>query len=147
MLLVDTPHGPGAARAPDRAPSRRDWPHVPGVVRTAAPAAVARDGRHVLVTGTLSARADDEQSAKSAEAAFAHDRDVTVGGPAVAGEQINAGVTNDLGFAELLAFPLLIALSLLFFRGRAALMPLVVGVDTVLGTFLVAAPASTTSTG
>ena len=92
---------------------------------------------HVLVTGTLSASADDKQSAKAAEAAFAHDRDVTVGGPAVANEQINASVTHDLGFAELLAFPLLIALSILFFRGRAALMPVVVGVVTVLGTFLV----------
>ena len=37
----------------------------------------------------------------------------------------------------MLAFPLLIALSILFFRGRAALMPVVVGVVTVLGTFLV----------
>jgi uncharacterized membrane protein YdfJ with MMPL/SSD domain len=42
-----------------------------------------------------------------------------------------------LAKAELLAFPLLVILSLLFFRGRAALMPLVVGVATVLGTFLV----------
>ncbi len=106
-------------------------------MKTAAPAEVARDGRHVLVTGTLSAQADDKQSAKAAEAAFAKERDVTVGGPAVAGEQINSSVTHDLGFAELLAFPLLIALSILFFRGRAALMPLVVGVVTVLGTFLV----------
>ena len=46
-------------------------------------------------------------------------------------------MTADLGFAELLAFPLLIVLSILFFRGRAALMPLAVGVTTVLGTFLV----------
>ena len=136
VLLLNTPHGAAAAR------SRIDTVNgellnVRGVVRTAAPADVARDGRHVLVTGTLSARADDKQSAKQAEAAFAHDRDVTVGGPAVAGEQINASVTHDLGFAELLAFPLLIALSILFFRGRAALMPVVVGVVTVLGTFLV----------
>jgi RND superfamily putative drug exporter len=37
----------------------------------------------------------------------------------------------------MLAFPLLFVLSLLFFRGRAALLPVVVGVTTVLGTFLV----------
>ena len=43
----------------------------------------------------------------------------------------------DLGRAELIAFPLLLLLSLLFFRGRATLMPLAVGVTTVLGTFLV----------
>ena len=136
VLLLNTPHGAAAARSRITAVNG-ELLNVRGVVRTAAPAAVARDGRHVLVTGTLSASADDKQSAKAAEAAFAHDRDVTVGGPAVAGEQINASVTHDLGFAELLAFPLLIVLSILFFRGRAALMPVVVGVVTVLGTFLV----------
>ena len=136
VLLVNTPKGAAAAHR-RIAQVNAQLRSVTGVVRTAAPADVARDGRHVLVTGTLSASADDKQSAKAAEAAFARDRNVTVGGPAVAGEQINASVTHDLGFAELLAFPLLIALSILFFRGRAALMPVVVGVVTVLGTFLV----------
>jgi trehalose monomycolate/heme transporter len=136
VLLISTPHGAAAAHA-RVANVDAQLKTVPGVVSTVAPAEVARDGRHVLVTGTLSANADDKQSAKAAEAAFAHDRDVTVGGPAVANEQINASVTHDLGFAELLAFPLLIALSILFFRGRAALMPLAVGATTVLGTFLV----------
>ena len=51
--------------------------------------------------------------------------------------QISETVSEDLGRAELLAFPLLVLLALLFFRGRAALLPLVVGVTTVLGTFLV----------
>jgi trehalose monomycolate/heme transporter len=136
VLLVDTPNGPAAARARIAGLTRR-LAEVPGVLRTTGPADVARDGRHVLVTGTLGASASDNDVAKAAVAAFAGDRGVTVGGPAVAGEQINSTVTKDLGFAELLAFPLLIALSLLFFRGRAALMPLAVGVVTVLGTFLV----------
>jgi uncharacterized membrane protein YdfJ with MMPL/SSD domain len=136
VLLVNTPNGLGAARTRISGIASQ-LKTVPGVASTVAPADVARDGRHVLVTGTLSARADDKASAKAAEAAFAHDRDVTVGGPAVADEQISTSVTHDLGFAELLAFPLLIALSILFFRGRAALMPVVVGVVTVLGTFLV----------
>ncbi len=90
----------------------------------------------MLVTGTLRASADDQTVAKAALAAFAPSPDVTVGGSAVANEQINSTVIKDLGFAELLAFPLLIGLSILFFRGRAALMPLVVGIVTVLGTFL-----------
>ena len=136
VLLVDTPNGPGAARARISAIASQ-LKSVPGVALTAAPADVARDGRHVLVTGTLSAQASDKDAAQAAEAAFGHDRDVTVGGPAVADEQVSSSVTHDLGFAELLAFPLLIALSILFFRGRAALMPVVVGVVTVLGTFLV----------
>ena len=53
------------------------------------------------------------------------------------GLQLGSTVTEDLGRAELLAFPLLVVLSLIFFRGRAALIPLVVGITTVLGTFLV----------
>ncbi len=136
VLLVNTPRRPAAAHNEIAGIDAR-LRDVSGVVSTVAPVDVARDGRHVLVTATLSASADDHGSAKAAQAAFAHDRDVTVGGPAVADEQINASVTHDLGFAELLAFPLLIALSILFFRGRAALMPVVVGVTTVLGTFLV----------
>ncbi len=136
VLLVSTPRGARAAAA-RIATVGHELGMVPGVARTAAPSAVAADGRHVLVTGTLRASADDKDSAQRAEAAFAGARDVTVGGPAVAGEQIGSTVTSDLGKAELLAFPLLIVLSLLFFRGRAALMPLAVGTATVLGTFLI----------
>lgn len=75
--------------------------------------------------------------ADNVESAFAGDRDVTVGGSDVANHVINSQVQQGLGFAELLAFPLLLALTLLFFRSRAVLMPLAVGVVTVLGTFLV----------
>jgi trehalose monomycolate/heme transporter len=136
VLLVSTPSGAAAAHGRIAALDAR-LKAVPGVVRTAAPAAVSRDGRHVLIAATLAARADDKTSAKDAVAAFSHDRGVTVGGPQVADEQVSSTVTEDLGFAELLAFPLLIVLSIVFFRGRAALMPLAVGVTTVLGTFLV----------
>ena len=45
--------------------------------------------------------------------------------------------TADLGRAEALAFPILLLLSLVFFRGRAAVLPLAGGITTVLGTFLV----------
>jgi trehalose monomycolate/heme transporter len=136
VLLVSTPSGAAAAHGRIAALDAK-LKAVPGVVRTAAPAAVSRDGRHVLIAATLAARADDKTSAKDAVAAFSHDRGVTVGGPQVADEQVSSTVTEDLGFAELLAFPLLIVLSIVFFRGRAALMPLAVGVTTVLGTFLV----------
>jgi trehalose monomycolate/heme transporter len=136
VLLVSTPQGARAA-APRLAAVRRELAGIPGVAQTARHAVVARDGRHVLVTGTLRASADDKQVAKAAEQQFSHAGDVTVGGPAVANEQINDTVTGDLAKAELIAFPLLIILSLLFFRGRAALMPLIVGIATVLGTFLV----------
>ena len=99
----------------------------------------ARAGDRELVTATLAASADEEEVAQSALDAFAGRDGVTVGGPAVAGLQIGETVSADLGRAEMIAAPLLLLLSLLFFRGRATLMPLVVGVTTVLGTFLVLA--------
>ena len=72
------------------------------MLHAAGPTAVSRDGREALVTGTLRAGADEQTVAKGALAAFASDRAVTVGGSAVADEQINATVIKDLGFAELL---------------------------------------------
>jgi trehalose monomycolate/heme transporter len=134
-LLLDTPQGAAAAGSRIAAIAER-LGQVHGVLHVSAPAAVAVDDRHVLVTGTLRADASDASVAKATEAEFASAHDVTTGGTAVANQQISSMVTKDLGFAELLAFPLLVALSLIFFRGRAALMPLVVGVTTVLGTFL-----------
>ncbi|MGI8413516.1 MAG: MMPL family transporter [Solirubrobacteraceae bacterium] len=136
LLVLATSRGVSAAAARIAAVAHR-LNSVPGVLRVSAPAAVAPDQRHVLLTATLKATASDADAASSAESAFSSAHDVTVGGPAVANRQIGSTVTQDLGRAELLAFPLLIGLSLLFFRGRAALMPLVVGITTVLGTFLV----------
>src|SRR5215208_7197916 len=109
---------------------------IPGVAETTTG---ARAGDRPLVTATLAASADEEQVAQAALDRFAGRDGVAVGGPAVAGLQIGETVGADLGRAELIAFPLLLLLSLLFFRGRATLMPLAVGVTTVLGTFLVLA--------
>ena len=68
---------------------------------------------------------------------------ITVGGPALAESQVNKQVERDLRTAELYAFPLLLVLSLLFFRSLvAALLPLVVGVLAILGTFLMLRVAS-----
>jgi uncharacterized membrane protein YdfJ with MMPL/SSD domain len=128
VLLVENP-------SPDRlAAIERELANVPGVASTAPG---GRAGDDALVTATLKARADEEGVAEDALAVFARADGVTVGGGAVAGLQIGETVGADLGRAELIAFPLLLLLSLLFFRGRATLMPLAVGVTTVLGTFLV----------
>jgi RND superfamily putative drug exporter len=123
VLLVRPPTAARLAAAAQR------LGRVPGVARTATAGAT--------VTGVLRADAADDAVARDALAAFHGRRDVTVGGPAVASYQIGSTVREDLGRAELLAFPFLAALSLLFFRGRATLMPVLVGVTTVLGTFLV----------
>ncbi|MDA0139370.1 MMPL family transporter [Solirubrobacter deserti] len=109
---------------------------VPGVAR-AEPGPPSTDGDSRLVMGTLRAGVDDEEVAADAVAAFEGRDDVVVGGGAVAGLQLSETISADLGRAELFAFPLLFLLSLLFFRGRAAVLPLVVGITTVLGTFLV----------
>ncbi|HET9103010.1 MAG TPA: MMPL family transporter [Solirubrobacteraceae bacterium] len=135
VLAVATPQGASAGRAQIAAAGSR-LARVTGVAAVSAPAAVARDGRHVLVTGTLAAGANESAVTGATLHAFAGDHGVTVGGPVVANHQISATVGGDLGHAELLALPALILLSLVFFRGRAALMPLLVGVTTVLGTFL-----------
>jgi RND superfamily putative drug exporter len=102
---------------------------VPGIADAGSP-------RPGLVTAQLEAAAEDEEVAQAALDAFAGAPGVTVGGPAVAGLQISETVGEDLGRAELIAFPFLLVLSLLFFRGRATLLPLAVGITTVLGTFL-----------
>src|SRR5919198_874734 len=69
--------------------------------------------------------------------AFANRRDVVLGGPVVAQEQIGEQAQEDLAFAEMLAFPLLALLALLVFRGVAAFLPLTVGLVSVLGAFAV----------
>lgn len=60
-----------------------------------------------------------------------------LGGPTVANVQVSTVSTNDLGYAEMIAFPILLLLLLLVFRGVvAALLPLAGGVFTILLTLL-----------
>src|SRR4029450_7379614 len=62
---------------------------------------------------------------------------VSVGGIALSQEQVNKQVEKDLRKAELLAFPILFLLSLLFFRSAvAALLPLMIGGLAIIGTFV-----------
>ncbi len=102
-----------------------------------APAGSSTDGRSALVTGTLTADASAEEVAHDVVAAFDGKEGVTVGGPAVMDLQLGEQVEQDLTRAELLAFPLLVLLSVLIFGGRGAVLALSVAVTTVLGTFLI----------
>ena len=71
------------------------------------------------------------------------ERGVTVGGGALAQKQMNEQTESDLRRAELLAFPFLFLLSLLFFRSLvAALLPLLVGGLAIVGTMVDPARAS-----
>lgn len=114
---------------------------VPGVAAVATPAAghdpglVSRDRAESVVAATLRSAPNPNDVVKSIQSALSGRRDVRLGGTDVANEQVNAQATRDLGFAELLAFPLLAILALLIFRGLAALLPLAVGATSVLGTF------------
>lgn len=99
---------------------------------------VSSDGRRGYVLASLKAGADEADVARRVDESLGGQAGVALGGPVFVGRQTSEQITSDLGRAELLAFPLLALLSLLFFRRwRAALLPMIVGVATILVTFLV----------
>ncbi len=125
----------GAASA---AATMRTDPAVARVVVSAPdPSRPALDGHPAIVAATLRSSVDSNDVVKRLTTAFHARHDVQLGGGAVAGYQVGQQATKDLGFAELLAFPLLALLALLIFRGVAALLPLAAGMLSVLGAFLV----------
>ena len=98
---------------------------------------VARDGRASFVAVFVRDGADGEETGLRIDAALDDVPGVRVGGLAVAGPAVGDQVSEDLARAELLAFPLLFGLSLVVFRGAiAALLPLFVGLLTIMTTFL-----------
>jgi uncharacterized membrane protein YdfJ with MMPL/SSD domain len=100
---------------------------------------VSRDGRSTYLAVQLSPTDDAElqDAGERISGALDHERGVRVGGGAVAQQQANEQVEQDLRTAELYAFPILFLLSLLFFRSLvAAALPLVVGGLTIVGAML-----------
>lgn len=139
--LTGAQAAPGIVVIADRgnaAAVKQELASVPGVasVATGPP---SRDGTSAYVAATLAAGADEDRAIDVATERFGDRDDVALGGTALANRQVGDSVSEDLGRAELLAFPVLLILSLVFFRRRAAVLPLVVGITTVLGTFLVLA--------
>jgi RND superfamily putative drug exporter len=107
-----------------------------------ARALVARDGRSLVITGHLSAQDVEEKGGEAAEDAkrllFSRKLDVAIGGFAPSFNEVNDQTRSDLTKAELIAFPALAVLLLLVFRGVvAASLPLLLGVISIVGTFLV----------
>jgi uncharacterized membrane protein YdfJ with MMPL/SSD domain len=141
IAVVDTPRG--AEDQPRVAQVARIAEHAPGVAIVHTPAdagraLIARDGRSALVTATLKASADEGEVVAAATKRLKDVPGVTLGGSAVAGEQIGDQVNTDLGHAEMFAFPLLALLAFFFFRGaRAAALPLMVGLLAVVCSFLI----------
>ena len=123
---------------------RRD----PDLARVSTPgqggtALVSRDGARAYVTASLRRGADESDAAERLLERFERRDDVLLGGFAIANRQANEQVSEDLARAELLAFPILFALSLVFFRSLvSALLPLLVGGLSIVLTFLALRVAS-----
>jgi uncharacterized membrane protein YdfJ with MMPL/SSD domain len=102
------------------------------------PAMVSRDGRSTYVVAYFKQRSDSEleNAAQRIEDRFAGQLDVKLGGEQIADAQANTQVGNDLARAELLAFPFIFLLSLLFFRSLvASLLPPLLGGLAIVVTF------------
>jgi putative drug exporter of the RND superfamily len=101
---------------------------------------LSRDGRSSYVVASFAPLSGKQEAdaAKRIERALKHDPAVTLGGPAIATSEADDQIGRDLARAEQFGIPILILLSLLFFRGLvAALLPIATGIFAVAGTFLV----------
>ena len=99
---------------------------------------LSRDGLSTYVVAYFHPKSDSriQEDAQRVEREFAGDHGVELGGSAIASAQANTQVSNDLARAELLAFPFIFLLSLLFFRSLvASLLPPLLGVLAILATF------------
>jgi uncharacterized membrane protein YdfJ with MMPL/SSD domain len=124
---------------------RPDVASVRGYYDTRSPAFVSKDGRSTYFAVALKPTGDKELQEVGGEIAdeLSTEPGVVVGGFAVAQKQVNEQVEEDLKKAEMLAFPLLFLLSLLFFRSLvASVLPLMIGGLAIVGTFLILRIAS-----
>jgi putative drug exporter of the RND superfamily len=102
-------------------------------------AMVSRDGHSTYLVAYFKPLSDNQikDDTDRIQRAFASEHDVTLGGQAVASAEANTQVGHDLVRAELLAFPFIFLLSLLFFRSVvAALLPPLLGGLAIVATFL-----------
>ncbi|HWE14154.1 MAG TPA: MMPL family transporter [Solirubrobacteraceae bacterium] len=117
-----------------------DVAQVQSFYTTHNPAMVSRDRQATYVLAYFKPLSDTalKDVAQQIENRFAGQSDVKLGGDAVANAQANTKVGNDLAHAELLAFPFIFLLSLLFFRSLvAALLPPLLGGLAIVVTFFV----------
>ncbi len=103
---------------------------------------IAEDGESLVITGHLSdADIEDEGGRVAEDVQPTLDESslaVSMGGFAPSFNEVNDQTREDLTKAELIAFPILAILLLIVFRGViAASIPLVIGVVSILGSFLV----------
>ncbi len=149
---VDPSSPAGRERLGEISRDLRDRPAVAavsGYENTESKAFVSRDGDSTYLAVALRPTGDKDrqEAAERIATALEDERGVSVGGGALAQAQMNEQTESDLRRAELLAFPLLFLLSLVFFRSLvAALLPLLVGGLAIVGTMLVLRGASEVTT-
>jgi putative drug exporter of the RND superfamily len=103
---------------------------------------IARDGRSLVISAHLStAELEDSGGITAENVQAALDKSplhVSMGGFAASFNEVNDQTRTDLTKAELIAFPVLALLLLIFFRGVvAAGIPLLIGGISIVGTLLV----------
>ncbi len=142
LVTVGNVHTATARRRVDQVANQlRKGPDVATAVsyyQTHDAAMVSRDGSQTYVVAYFRPKSDTslKNDAQTIENGFAGRRDVKLGGELVANAQVNTQVSHDLERAELLAFPLVFLLSLLFFRSLvAALLPPLLGGLAIVTTF------------
>jgi uncharacterized membrane protein YdfJ with MMPL/SSD domain len=149
---VEVRSSAGSARVERLAKRLESDPDVASVVdfpRTRSSDFVSKDGRSTYLAAALKPTDDDAEgdAAERIVDELKGEPGVTVGGPAVAFREVNKQVETDLRTTEMYAFPLLLVLSLLFFRSLvAALLPLLVGGLAIVSTFLMLRVASELTT-
>jgi RND superfamily putative drug exporter len=150
VVLKDAPVSSPATRARvaglEREIGRRgDVQSVSSFYTTGSQDFVSTDRRSTYISVALKPTGDKESQESGADIAEQLEGrpGIIVGGVAVAQEQVNKQVEEDLKRAELLAFPLLFLLSFVFFRSLvASLLPVMIGGLAIVGTFLVLRIAS-----
>ncbi len=142
LVTVGNVHTPAAQARVNRVVNQlQQGPDVATAVsyyQTHDPAMVSRDGSQTYVLAYFRPKSDTtlKNDAQQIENGFAGQRDVKLGGELVANAQVNTQVSHDLERAELLAFPFVFLLSLLFFRSLvAALLPPLLGGLAIVATF------------
>jgi uncharacterized membrane protein YdfJ with MMPL/SSD domain len=152
-VMVVVRHAPVAAPATRRRVAalerelrrRGDVESVSGYYTSGSRDFVSRDGDSTYLAIALKPTGDKQWQEAGGKIAdeLAGRPGILVGGAAVAQEQVNKQVEEDLRRAEMLAFPLLFLLSFLFFRSLvAALLPVMIGLLAIVGTFLILRIAS-----
>ena len=144
IAVVDTGGGPrtGAAKARVTRVERalqadRDVAKVTTFYDSGERSQVSKDGRAQFIGVNFKNSDDDVQQDAAKRLGDELNGDgVKLGGLAPASADVNEQVSEDLARAEMLAFPLLFLLSVLFFRSVvAAALPLLVGGMAIVGTF------------